>query len=173
MLDLGQVSSRKLVWKQTRALKRVYELKADGEDVAALRFDTGFGSRATGETAKGKWTFKRVGFLTPRVTVREAGAEADLALFVPNLGGGGVVTFVSGSRFTLKSLNFWGTEWAFLREDRSTALSLRGPRGMVRRGGEMTVSAEAAALSETPILALLAWYVRLLAHADEAAAAGS
>jgi hypothetical protein len=63
-------SNGPLVWAQPKALRREYQLKNDDELVGGLRFEKSYGSLATAEVASQDWTFKREGFLHPRVTVR-------------------------------------------------------------------------------------------------------
>jgi len=53
-----------LWWVQPRALQMNYELRADEELVATVRFRSLSGSFATAKSADGCWTFKRVGFPT-------------------------------------------------------------------------------------------------------------
>jgi len=54
-------------------------LRAGDDLVATLRFQRG--SLADAEAEGHHWTFKRQGFWQPRVTVRLAGSDADVAVF--------------------------------------------------------------------------------------------
>ena len=58
---------------------RTYELRREDETLARLEWQSACGSLALGECALGCWTFKRMGFFHPYVTVRPAGAPGDLA----------------------------------------------------------------------------------------------
>ena len=81
MLRIGELIGRDLHWNQPSGFKMEYELR-DGETLAAtLRFRSSFGSLATAESADGRWTFKRVGFWHPVITVRASNEEATLATF--------------------------------------------------------------------------------------------
>ena len=66
-----------LTWEQSEP--RTYELGRGDETLARLRWQSACGSLALGECALGCWTFKRMGFFHPYVTVRPAGAPNDLA----------------------------------------------------------------------------------------------
>ena len=55
-----------LTWTQPKALKQAFELRAGEDVVGTLEFRNSFGSFATGESADGRWTFKRQGFFRPR-----------------------------------------------------------------------------------------------------------
>ena len=142
-----------------------------GQELATIRFETRFGSLATAECGGPRWTFKRTGFFFPKVSVREAGSETDLAIFTPSWTGSGWVTFRSGRRYQLKHSNLRGTEWAFESEDGSAAVTLSGPHGVFRQGGKALVAPSAAGLPETPVILLLLWYVRVLMNEDAAATA--
>ncbi len=100
-MNLDQAAGETLEWRQAQALRRSYQLTCNGQEVAALHFEKSFGSLATAERAGRRWTFKRTGFFSPRVSVREAGSEADLAIFTPGWTGAGLVAFRSGRRFHL------------------------------------------------------------------------
>jgi len=169
-MSLNEIGGRQLEWRQPEALRRCYQLADEGREIASLRFESSFGSRATGECGGNSWTFKRTGFFATRVTVRVAGADNDLAVFTPTWTGGGSVEFNWGPSYRLRKKNFWGTEWAFEREDESAAVTLSGLHGVLKQGARATVPPSAAGLPETPVLLLLIWYVRLLLAEDEGAA---
>ena len=136
MTGLDQAVGTRFEWRQPEAFRRYHELMADGRNVASLRFEKGCGTLATAEYGDAQWTFKRSGFWSPRVSVRQAGSQTDLAVFTPRWTGGGELAFAGGLKFPLKSLSFWGGEWAFETEDGSEVVSVRGPHGLVRNSGE-------------------------------------
>jgi hypothetical protein len=71
-------------WTQLKATWRAYELQNGDEPIGQLRFEKSCDSLASAELATQIWTFKREGFLNPRVTVRTVNSEANLAVFHPN-----------------------------------------------------------------------------------------
>jgi hypothetical protein len=166
-----QLGQDELEWRQPEARHRLYQLTRNGETIATLRFEKFSGSLATGEYAQKQWTLKRTGFLSPRVLVREAGSEVDLAIFTPGWTGQGWLMFNSGRRYHLRSTNFWQTEWAFDAEEGSPAVILTGPHGVFKQGGRATVTESSASLPETPVLLLLIWYLRILMNEDASAVA--
>jgi len=168
-MNFEQAAGNDLEWREPE--RRLHEVSCNGEVVAALRFEKGWGSLATGECGGSRWTFKRTGFLSPRITVRQVGSETDIAVFTPSWSGCGWVVFNSGRRYQLRPLNFWRSEWAFETEAGTPAITLAGPKGMFKHGGTSQVAREVAALPETPVLLMLMWYVRLLMNEDAAAAA--
>lgn len=169
-MNFEEAVGRELEWSQPET-RRFYQLTLNGGTIATLRFEKSIGSLATGECGSSKWTFKRSGFLSPRVSVREAGSETDLAIFTPGWTGRGWLVLNSGRRYQLRPTKFWGTEWAFEAEDGSAAITLSGPHGLFKHGGYARVAPSAAALPETPVMLLLIWYLRILMNEDGAAAA--
>lgn len=113
MEALSTTIGLQLYWVQPKTFERQFELRTENSLFGVLRFETALGTLATAETATECWKFKRVGFLNPRVTIREAGANDDLAVYWPKFWGAGWLEYVKGSRFHWKSTNFWGTEWCF------------------------------------------------------------
>ncbi|HLY16123.1 MAG TPA: hypothetical protein VKR61_02810 [Bryobacteraceae bacterium] len=169
-MRVDQAGGQELEWRQPEALRKSYQLTGDGGELATLRFESAFGSLAAGECGAGKWTFKRSGFLSPKVTVRPAGLESSLAVFTPGWMGNGWVVFSWGRRYHLKHTSFWGTEWVFEAEDGTPVVTLSAKTGFLKQGGISTVAPSAAGLQEAPILLLLIWYVRVLMNEDDAAA---
>jgi hypothetical protein len=170
-MSLDQTAGHELEWRQPEMVRRFFELGDSGTEVASLRFESGFGSLATGQCGEGTWTFKRSGFLSPKVTVREGATGQELAVFTPGWNGSGWVAFRAGSRYHLRPTNFWRTEWNFETEDGRVLVTLAGRPHLFKQGGAATVAEPAATLPETPVLLLLMWYVRVLMHEDAAAGA--
>lgn len=168
-MSLDLVVGQELEWNQPKVMRRLFTLMNGSSEIALLRFESG--SLATGEYNGGKWTFKRTGFLSPKITVRAGGSDADLAVFTPGRMGGGTVAFATGPRYSLRPTNFWRTEWTFETEDRHVLVTLSGRPHLFKLGGIATVTQMAAGLTETPVLLLLMWYVRVLIHEEEAAGA--
>jgi hypothetical protein len=70
-MDASNALQSPLYWVQPGAFRRGFELhRADEQNIGSLRFEKAFGASARGDSPHGSWTFKRVGFLNPRVTVR-------------------------------------------------------------------------------------------------------
>src|SRR5690349_4389880 len=84
MKKISESINQPLKWEQPSALKMSYELHTGEETAGTLQFRSSLGSFATAESADGCWTFKRVGFWQTRVTIRECGAETEIATFKNN-----------------------------------------------------------------------------------------
>src|SRR5438309_1681517 len=142
---------------------RSYVLEAAGLELGRLAFSRGHGSLAKGMTAHGEWTFKREGFLYPRITVRNTGADSNCGALSLNANGGGKLTLTSGEEFNFVNAGWMQSHWGFYR----------GLIEIVRFGrdgssADVEVITPKVSAETLSILVLLGWYAPLLA-ADEAA----
>lgn len=165
METMEELVGNTLSWVQGRALQRAYDLRFDGEAFGKLRFEKMFGSLATAESTAGTWTFKREGFVKPRVTVRVLGSETNIGVFSQNWGGGGMVEFASGNSYEWKCSNFLGSEWKFIAGKRAV-LTFRLNASLLKNGAMVSVNSTAP---ELDILILLGWYLMVLTAEDMAA----
>jgi hypothetical protein len=165
-------------WFQPRTLERSFELR-DGERLlGTLQFPKWSGSLAMASLAAGEWTFKRVGFFRPRVTVRLPGQEADVAVYQPKgWGSGGEVQFAGGRIFAWKPANFWATRYAFL-DGAERAIVTFKPGGEESKWSDLfkfqalvEIDPSADGLEELPLLVSLGWYLMILHHDDSEGAA--
>ena len=174
-LDL--TSAHLLSWSQPKALHRAFELRDGDRLLGALSFVKAYGSLAEASMAAGEWTFKRVGFLRPRVTVRRRGQETDLAIYQPKgWGAGGDLQFAGGRVYAWKSANFWSTKFDFVDVAGMTIIAFR-PGMEESRWPDffkfqalVEIDASARRLEELPLLLALGWYLMILQHEDSASA---
>jgi len=166
---LADAAGEELIWGQPKALKRTHELRAGDEVIATLTFQRG--SLAEAEAADGHWTFKRQGFWQPRVSVRLAGSDADIAIFSPRWTGGGTLEPLGGKPIRFSSGNFWQTQWVW-QETEEPLIRFKGRQGIMRASGQVEVNPDATGRPDLSLLVLLGWYLILL-HAEDSAAASS
>lgn len=158
-----------LRWIQPRALRAEYELRAGEERIATLRFRNLFGSRATGESAEGCWTFQRGGFFRTRVAVRRCDDATDLATFRSDRWrGGGTLTLPDGRRLRATT-NFWYSRLQFQDEAGQTLLVF-DTKGALRLRATVTIGPAAATLHDLPWLLMLGCYLVVIMHRDLATA---
>ena len=169
MRPISEVAGQELLWVQPAVRKREHELRAGDDVVATLRFQRG--SLADAQAAGGHWTFKRQGFWHPRVTVRTAGSDTDIAVFQPRWVGGGTLEFPDGRTVRLSSANFWQSEWVW-QENEKPLIRFKGRHGIVKARGAVELQPDAVASPDLAMLVLLGWYLILL-HAEDSAAASS
>ena len=168
MKRIAELVGRELKWVQPHTLKMEYELHADGELAATLRFRSSFGSLATAESADGCWTFKRVGFWQTRVTIRACGTEADIAIFKNNTwSGGGTLEFPDGRKFRANT-NFWLTKYEFNSEADEALFGYRNIGGMLHLSAAVDIQPRAAHIPEIPWMVMLGWYLVLMMQRDAA-----
>jgi hypothetical protein len=123
-----------------------------------------------GETSDGRWTFKRVGFLSARVTVRVAGSESNIAVFESGFGGGGTLHLAGSRQLHWKKTGFWNPQYVFKSDGDEAYLSLTPHFGLLKAQAAVTIGESAFRLDETPLLVILGWYLMLLEAEDATAA---
>jgi hypothetical protein len=173
MMNLAELVGYELKWVQPHTLKMNYELHAGDKVAATLQFRSSFGSFATGTSADGSWTFKRVGFWQTKVTVRASGGETDLAVFKNNTWSGGGTLELPDGRMYPANTNFWATQYEFKTEMGDALISYREIGGMLHMGAVTEIHPPAKALPELPWMVLLGWYLTVMMHMDSAAAAAA
>jgi hypothetical protein len=164
MRKLSDFLDQQLTWVQPHGLRREYVLRAKDKVVATLAFRNLFSSFATGESADGRWTFKRerVG----SVTVRACGTDADLAVFkVDTWTFGGTLEFPDGRQIRTAS-NFWGSRYAF-KTAAGEVLFRFEKRGLIpwlylRLRGTVEIARAGAGTAELPWMLMLGWYLLVL-----------
>ncbi|HMD83192.1 MAG TPA: hypothetical protein VKO18_00665 [Terriglobia bacterium] len=165
-------------WFQPRTLERSFELR-DGERLlGTLHFPRFGGSLAMASFAAGEWTFKRVGFLRPRVTVRRSGEEVDLAVYKPRgWGSEGELQFAGGHSYAWKPANFWATRYAFVDGAERAVVTFK-PGAEESKWSDLfkfqalvEIDPSADGLEELPVMVALGWYLMILHHDDASGAA--
>jgi len=174
--ELSKAAGSHIYWIQPEILSRRFELRAERSVFGSLSFRTAFGSLATAESATGSWTFKRVGFLSPRVTVRVAGSNDDLAIYWPRLRGDGWLEFPGGTRYHWQTANFWGSAWGFSDAQQGLLFVLRPGvekpswSDLLKTQAQVEIEQRGHDLAELPLLVMLGWYLLILQKEDSAAA---
>jgi hypothetical protein len=171
MKRIADLAGQHLEWVQPSALKMEYELRAGSEVAATLDFRSSFGSLATGRSADGSWTFKRVGFFQTRATVRAEGAETDLAVFWNNTWTkGGTLELPDGRKYPATT-NFWATGFDLNDESGSTLIGHR-VSGLLRLSAVVEIRSGAGRVPELPWMVMLGCYLIVMMQSDSASVAG-
>jgi len=128
----------------------------DGQEVGSLEFSGAHGSLAVARSAKGSWTFKRSGFLRPKITIRRAGSDLDYAFESMNWSGGGRLQIVGGESFRIRRSGILRPQLVVRDSSRNVLMSLR----VNPRSGEASVlvMANPNLSEEEHLLAALTWY---------------
>ncbi len=167
MQHILQAAARGLRW--TQSIGGLHgELHAGDTLVAHLERRSIFGTLATGESADGCWTFKRVGFLQARATIRACTGDTDIGLFRDNTWkSGGTLELTSGSHYRVTS-NFWSTRLEFLRDEDAPFVTFN-MSGVLKRSADVVLHPVAMRHPDTPLLVLFGWYLVVMLDGDGAA----
>ena len=161
----------RFTWMETGKLES--QLVSGGEVVGTLRWDRGWSALATGESSEGRWTFKRVGFLTPKIMVRAPSSQANSATLTLAWRGGGVIDLATGESFRLAPKGFWRSEWVLTDSDERSLMTLRPSFAWGKAGASVEVEPAALSIRELSLLVVLCWYSVLLTCYDNSDGDGS
>lgn len=156
-------------WKRAGRGRRAFKLDNPSGTVATLKFRRALSSLGEAQARDGEWTFKRVGFLRPRVTVREAGSDADIGVFHASLGGDGTLEMADGTKFTRSSRGFWHARRVW-RDARGNEVMVVEPKSVLTSTATVTLG-EASKGTPVALLACLGYYLTVLAADEDASAA--
>jgi hypothetical protein len=170
MLKMTELIGRELKWVQPSALKMAYELHTGHTVAATLGFRSAFGSFATAQSADGIWTFKRIGFWMPKVTIRAEGVDHDLALFKNNTWHSGGTLELPDGRTYPANTNFWATQYAFKTEAGEPLVSFSAIGGVLHMSAAVHIPAHTAEIAQMPWIVPLGWYLAVMMYMDSAAA---
>lgn len=176
MESLAEHLEHPLYWVQPKTLSRNYELRNEVGTLATLTFETAYGSLATARTSSGAWSLKRVGFFKPEVTVRDVGANTNIAVYRPRWTGAEGDLELRDRHYTFKTSNFWATQFEI--RDRADRLLISYRSGAKKRSfgdllktqAEVNVASPQADAHTIELLILVGWYIIVLHNEDASAA---
>jgi hypothetical protein len=167
-------------WVQPKTFERKFELRLGDLIFARIDFQKMTGSLAVAECDSDRWTFKRVGFFNPRVTIRQEGTEVDRGIYTPKWSGAsGTLQMADGTSYQWRSANFWATRMEWSDSTGKALVTFRSGvdnskfSDVFKTQATLEFSPEARPASELPLLVLLGWYLVILHHEDTAATAAS
>ncbi|MFO0836414.1 MAG: hypothetical protein U0638_15715 [Phycisphaerales bacterium] len=171
LLPFGEVRAGDLEWATPSGLKRSFVLHQGDHAFATLEWRSGLGTLAVATTAGGSWTFKRVGFWSPRVTVRRAGATEDEGLFRPTgwCGSSGELRLANEPPLFFEREGFWSATWRFRDGAGATLVRIGDISGVFRWRASLSLADPGD--PRAPLLSCLLWYLAVLTYDDEAATA--
>jgi hypothetical protein len=169
MRRIVECAQFEMKWEKPSVFKACYELRLGDMVIAELSFRSMWGSLVRAESGDGCWSFKRVGFFKPRITVRLWDSEQDIALFYPNTwSAGGTLVLPDGRNYKV-STNFWHSKVEFSNEVEGTLIRY-SVGGFFRHSALVEVAPAALRLTELPWMVILGWYLIILMHQDSSAA---
>jgi hypothetical protein len=161
MRPLEEVESRSLRWVDGGGLDS--QLRAGDQVVATLAWAKRWSSLATAQSAGGRWTLKRAGFLRPQVTIRDEGSDTNLAVVSMSGRGDGSLTFADGRSYRIRGSG--------VRHPGLTVFDARGRTLLVLaldtggKNSEASVEfepSEPESAGKLSLLAIISWYLALL-----------
>lgn len=179
MKEFATSAGDELLWKQPKATVRYFELFRQDEPFGTLEFRSMWGTLAIARNPIQDWSFKRMGFLNPHITVRYPEAESDYALFFPKMFGGGTMQMLDGRPFTWEPVNFWRTKWRFVDKSGFPILSFEQGSEEFKLTElfklQAVVRIESSRITnlEFSMLVNLGFYLIILYQADSAAASAA
>jgi hypothetical protein len=160
------LEATELEWEYPRTPDDPYVLRAGASQVARLWFAEEPWEKSYAELTGCRWTFAHTSGRHMRITISRGDPEADVAVFERTLTGG-TVTFTAGARYCWRKRGLRPGRWCFRREDDSSSVCVSQLAGPVVTGAKVTICPGAASQPETPVLVLLAWYLRILEYQAE------
>lgn len=151
---------------------RVFELRDADRSYATLERRKVFGSLAAAETSTGRFTFKRIGFLRTRVTIRREGAEDNFAVFEPRWTGEGRLSFADGRELQWEREGLWRATWRF-DDARGVTLFWIRTIGFTGSRGVTTLAPGFSRAADAALLIVFGWYLIQLMTQDTAASAAA
>ncbi|MGD0256427.1 MAG: hypothetical protein ABSB90_00900 [Thermoplasmata archaeon] len=168
LVPLASVDASALRWLRTAEEPAEYTLSAGDARVAVVRWPAAGGSASSAETAEGRWTLQRRGFLTTHLTLRAEGAPADAARITVHVGlhrGENYhrIEFAGGPRYRFHRAGVQLPAWQ-VTDDGSVELVHIEPvrEGRALQGAAVLVSEAGLAAKELVALLAFTWYFIVL-----------
>lgn len=173
MARMSDLIGHDLQWTQPAASKQEYELLAADLVVCRLHVHSSFSTLATATSSEGTWLFNRPGFWQHKATVRTEENPETLATFSSNVWKGGGVLDLQNGRCIQTKTNFWATNYRILDEMENDLISYVNIRGFFRSACNVEIHPLARNLAELPWLVPFGWYLIMMQHRDNSAAAAA
>jgi hypothetical protein len=157
--------------KWTQRSSKQDELASDKDIFGIISWSTWWSSLATAQSAEGRWTFKRVGFLHQRITVREPGREANLCVVQVAWNGEATLNILGRGAFRWVP-NVWHRRWVLRGPDDKEVMNVT-LSGFVNVSGAVRIDSKWLSDPMLPLLALLGWYLIMLVVSEDATVTAS
>jgi hypothetical protein len=158
MESFASVDPSALRWLRTAEAPGTFELRSGDQLIARLTLGRHGGSLAHAETASAKWSLKRVGFLHPRVTVRNAEGAGDVARLDIHWRRTSL-QLAGGRSYTFERAGLSVPAWQFTSSSGEKLVHVEPVReGRHLEGGTVSVAPGGVGLPELPILLVTGWY---------------
>ncbi len=156
-------------WIRLNSRQRTYQLRAGRKKVISLTWQNIRGTCATAEARGERWYYTCVGYLSKQVVVQSAETGRVVAIFKPGAGGG-VLRFMDGGAYTLKSAHPLHPEMLWTNEQGEAVLRFKGDFHFKAKSGGVDLVDHLAfdSIHESALLISLGWYLMVSSHLDMA-----
>jgi hypothetical protein len=152
-----------------KSLKKDYKLVSGNTTVGSITFKKSSGTLAEAGIGDHCWSFKRVGFFSTKITIRNCGDKNDLAIFINNTWkGGGTLHFKSGITYKADT-NFWNSEFS-IQSPRGKKIAKIITKGIIRSTTSIEISKGGEEDPMIELIVLFACYLLIMIREDEVAA---
>jgi hypothetical protein len=162
-----------LRWLRAEQDRHEFQLAAEDDVVATLRWKSTVGSLAVAESAQGRWTLKRTGFLNPAIGLREADTGKDLGRLLAH-GSHGSWIPAEGERLDWRRTSLLIPGWRFQDAKGNVVLEFEPVREKLRLvGALLTIAPKSESRPDLLQLLVVGLYFIALAWLEDQAAATS
>jgi hypothetical protein len=169
LASFDSIDATSLRWLRRADDPLAFELLAGDVGIESLSWRGRSGSLASAQTAGGAWTLKRVGFLNPRVSVREDGSPTDLARLSVHFNYHRLEVR-GGPAYRLHRAGVLIPAWKVTDDAGREVLHIEPVReGRKLVGGAVIAPSDAARLPSLPLLLATSWYFIVLAWFEDEA----
>jgi hypothetical protein len=173
MKSVTDVDPGSIRWVRSHDDRHEYDLESGDDVLATLRWDGAVGSKATAESALGRWTLKRSGFLNPLIVVRDTGSGKDIAHLRAHPSHSSLI-LSDGQRLEWNRAGLMVPGWHFVDAKGREIVSFEPGRVNLKlEGGLVTISPEGGKLPELTLMLIVGWYFIVLAWIEDQAVAAS
>jgi hypothetical protein len=165
----GKLIGREVMWIKPSMWKRRYLMLVDGEQQAALTFDSWFTNQVSVYGLGQYWVFNRKGWFQQEVVTQDVDRATSTEPFRYRWTGGGTLYLDDGEELKFKH-GFWGgtSYWETYQREKLIVFS---KRSWWRSDTIVEFNPLAAHYTELPVLVFLGFYLRLLHEQDSGSTA--
>jgi hypothetical protein len=161
LVPIDSVDRSALRWLRTGSTPPEFTLLSGESAVAIVRWVRHGGARATAETAEGRWTLGRSGFLVPHLTVRREGSDAAIARLTNRLGHHDIEIGGGGS-YRLKRAGLLLPAWTIRNSAGAERVHLEAVAETRKLEAGAVVTTDPLPPRELLLLCVLSWYLIVL-----------
>lgn len=126
---------QELIFLKPQLTERYFELRLQEDLIGTIRFPKLTGTIAEVRFLDQTWTFKRMGFWHPYVSIRKQGSTEDHMRLPLSNKWGGLLMFkrADGQILELTNISFWHQIWAWLKHDKTILIEFHITIGLKNR----------------------------------------